>query len=35
MPFDLYSAKKAGKKSKRGPSKKTGTFHQGEDGNAL
>ena len=32
MPIDPNSAKKAGKKSKRGPAKKRGTFHQGKDG---
>ena len=35
MPFDPNSAKKAGKKSKRGPAKKEGAFHQRKDGNAL
>ena len=35
MPFDPNSAKKAGKKSKRGPAKKRRAFHQRKDGNAL
>ena len=35
MPFNSNSAKKAGKKSKRGPAKKRRAFHQGKDGNTL
>ena len=35
MPFDPNSAKKAGKKSKRGAAKKRRTFHQRKDGATL
>ena len=35
MPFDSNAAKKAGKKSKRGPAKKKRVFRQGKDRNAL
>ena len=35
MTFDSKSAKKAGKKSKRGPAKKEGAFHQRKDGITL
>ena len=35
MPFDPNSAKKAGKKSKRGPAKKKDLSIKEKDGNAL